>query len=287
MLNGKSSDWREINAGVPQGLILGPLFFLIYINDLPINLESKPKIFADDTSLFSIVIDQLLSCEALNRDLARISEWAYQWKMSFNPDPSKQAVEVYFSCRNTPANAPVISFNDNNVATSEHQKHLGLILDSKLSFDHHLAEKIRKANQGIGLINRLRRYVPRRSLLTIYKSFIRPHLYGDIIYDCPENATFVQRLESIQYNACLAITGCFRGTSQEKIYSELGLESLADRRFTRRMIFFYKIINNLAPSYLRDYLPARLTRLANTRTRNPIYPLNIRTERFRNTFFPY
>ena len=105
MLNGKTSEWKRINAGVPQGSILGPLFFLIYINDLPINLESKPKIFADDTSLFSLVLDQLLSLEVLNRDLARITEWARQWRMFFNPDPSKQAVEVYFSFRLTPANA--------------------------------------------------------------------------------------------------------------------------------------------------------------------------------------
>jgi len=198
--------------------------------------------------------------------------------MSFNPDPSKQAVEVYFSKRLLPANAPVLSFNNTDIRISESQKHLGLILDSKLSFSHHLDEKIKKANKGIGLINRLRKHVPRKSLLTLYKSYIRPHLdYGDIIYDHPGNSTFVRKLESIQYNACRAITGCFRGTSQEKLYSELGLESLADRRFGRRMIFFYKILNNLAPSYLRNYLPARLAAPNNLRTRNPIYPLNIRT----------
>ena len=163
MLNGKASEWKQINAGVPQGSILGPLFFLVYINDLPMNLESKPKIFADDTSLFSLVLDQLLSLEVLNRDLARITEWARQWKMFLNPDPSKQAVEVYFSCRLTPANAPEISFNNTNIPACEHQKHLGLILDSKLSFDRHLDEKIQKANKGIGLINRLRKHVPRRS----------------------------------------------------------------------------------------------------------------------------
>ena len=174
------------------------------------------------------------------------------------------------------------------VRTSECQKHLGLTLDSKLSFSHHLEEKIKKANKGIGLINRLRKHVPRKSLLTLYKSYIRPHLdYGDIIYDHPGNSTFVRKLESIQYNACLAITGCIRGTSQEKLYSELGLESLADRRYSRRMIFFYKILNNLAPSYLRNSLPARLAAPNNLRTRNPIYPLNIRTERFRNSFYPY
>ena len=113
-------------------------------------------------------------------------------------------MEVYFSRRHVPANAPPLSFNNINIETNEYQKHLGLTLDSKLSFSHHLDEKIRKANKGIGLINKLGKYVPRKSLLTLYKSYIRPHLdYGDIIYDHPGNATFVQKLESIQYNACL------------------------------------------------------------------------------------
>ena len=117
-------------------------------------------------------------------------------------------------------------------------------------------KKIVKTNRIIDIINRLRLFLPRDSLVTIYKSFGRPHLdYGDIIYDCPGNATFSEKLESIQYNACLAITGCFRGTSKEKLYDELGLESLKDRRFTRRMTFFYKIINDFAPQYLSDLLP--------------------------------
>ena len=94
------------------------------------------------------MLDQILSCRELNRDLARISDWAFQWKMSFNPDPSKQAVEVYFSRRHVPANAPPLSFNNINIETNEYQKHLGLTLDSKLSFRHHLDEKIRKANKG-------------------------------------------------------------------------------------------------------------------------------------------
>ena len=97
VLNGQTSDWMQVLAGVPQGSILGPLLFLIFINDLPDSLDSMVKIFADDTSLFSLVRDQRTSSDNLNRDLGRISEWANQWKMSFNPDPSKQAVEVYFS----------------------------------------------------------------------------------------------------------------------------------------------------------------------------------------------
>ena len=208
--------------------------------------------------------------------------------MSFNPAPSKQAVGIFFSRKIKVVNTPIITFNNINITDSESHKHLGLILDSKLSFDHHLREKINKANKGIGLINKFRIILHRNSLLNIYKTFVRPHLdYADIIYDYPGNVTFSQKLETIQYNACLAITGCFRGTSREKLYSELGLESLADRRFSRKLFYFYKIINGMAPNYLSKLLPARnLTRL-NLRSRFQIYPLETRTERFRNSFFPF
>ena len=286
-LNGHSSIWEKIKAGVPQGSILGPLLFLIFINDLPENLESVPKIFADDTSLFSLVLNQLESASKLNRDLRRISDWAFRWKMSFNPDPSKQAVGVYFSKKGVPEDAPVVSFNNSPIEFSVSHKHLGLTLDEKLTFDPHIKEKIQKAHKGIGRINRLRNLLPRHSLLTYFKAFIRPHLdCGDVIYDNPGNSPLSQKLESIQYNACLAITGCFRGTSREKLYSELGLESLADRRYSRRLFTFYKIVKGMAPQYLCDLLPPNRT-VGNPRSRLAIYPMQIRTERFRNSFFPF
>ena len=87
-LNGQTSFWTEVNAGVPQGSILGPLLFLIYINDLPDGLSSNVKLFADDTSLFSVVHDIHSSASDLNKDLKTINEWAFQWKMSFNLDPN-------------------------------------------------------------------------------------------------------------------------------------------------------------------------------------------------------
>ena len=87
----------EVNAGVPQGSVLGPLLFLIYINDLPDGLSSNVKLFADDTSLFSVVHDIHSSASDLNKDLKTINEWVFQWKMSFNPDPNKQAQEIIFT----------------------------------------------------------------------------------------------------------------------------------------------------------------------------------------------
>ena len=97
VLNGQTSSWRPILAGVPQGSILGPLFFLIYINDLSNELKSNAKLFADDTSLFTIVIDENESTNVLNNDLLLISKWALNWKMLFNLDTNKPAQEVLFS----------------------------------------------------------------------------------------------------------------------------------------------------------------------------------------------
>ena len=138
VLNGQASPWVSIEAGVPQGSILGPLLFLIYINDLFDDLSTTAKLFADDTSLFSIVQNVSTSASHLNNDLSKISNWAFQWKMSFNPDPSKQAQEVIFSRKIQKTCHPSIYFNNKSVKQVPSQKHLGLILDNKLNFQEHL-----------------------------------------------------------------------------------------------------------------------------------------------------
>ena len=94
---GKSSSWRNILASVPQGSILGPILFLIYINHFPDGIKSICKTFADETSLFSRVKDKNCSTVGLNNDLKIINNWTIQWKMLFNPDLNKQAVEIQFS----------------------------------------------------------------------------------------------------------------------------------------------------------------------------------------------
>ena len=96
----------HVLAGVLQGSILGPLFFLIYINELSKDISSTAKLFADDTSIFSVVNDINVSADQINKDLEKISTWAYQWKMSFNPDISKQAQEITFSKKNIDVSYP-------------------------------------------------------------------------------------------------------------------------------------------------------------------------------------
>ena len=184
VLNGQSSKWSSIKAGVSQGSILGPLFFLVYINHLPNGLLSNPKLFADDISIFTVVKDHLNSSNKLNDDLSKISQWAYQWKMSFNPDVTKQAQEVTFSRKKNISNHPAVFFNNLPINRKSTQKHLGLLLDEKLNFSEHINEKLKKVTKSINLLRKLNLTLPCSCLLIIYKSFIRPHLdYGDIVYD--------------------------------------------------------------------------------------------------------
>ena len=161
-----------------------------------------------------------------------------------------------------------------------------MLLDSKLDFDEHIKGVFDKTSKSIGLIRKLRNFLPRPSLLLIYKSFVRPHLdYGDIIYDKAFIGYFQKKLETIQYNVALVITGAIRGTSREKAYSELGLESLQDRRLYRKLCVFYKTSNNMSPKYLSDTIPST-TRRYSSRNENNIPLVRVNNIYFMNTFFP-
>ena len=141
VLNGQCSDWQNVFAGVPQGSILGPLFFLIYINDLPDGLITNAKLFADDTALFSIVQDSLQSASDLNNDLKKIHDWAVKWKMEFNPDFKKPAHEIIFSRRLDKDEHPEVSYKNNPIKQMPSVKHLGLVLDEKLTLNYIFKEK--------------------------------------------------------------------------------------------------------------------------------------------------
>ena len=136
VLNGQFSAWKKVNAAVPQGPILRTLLLLIYINDMPNGLQSIPRLFADDTSLFSTEQDITTRSASLNNDLTKIFEWAAQWKMNFNSDPSKQ--ELPFSRKTSSKPYPSLNFNDNPVHQVQLQKHLCLFLDQTLRFDEHI-----------------------------------------------------------------------------------------------------------------------------------------------------
>ena len=152
---------------MPQGSVLGPLFFLVYINDLVENMKCDVKMFADDISLFSVVEDERRSADELNADLDRVRLWAWQWKMQFNVNKTE---EVVFSCKKMKQFHPHLLLGNDEVETKSQHKHLEMQLDSELNFLSHIKEAIGKARRDIGMIRFLSKYVDRDVLYQIYKS---------------------------------------------------------------------------------------------------------------------
>ena len=155
-----------------------------------------------------------------------------------------------------------------------------------MSFEKHLETVLCKINKTIGLIRKLQNLLPRTALITLYKAFVRPHLdYGDIIYDQVHNASFHQKLESLQYNVCLAITGAIRGSYKEKLNQELGFESLQQRHWYRKLLSFYKVFKNESPRYLFNIIP--ISNPAYSTRNNVNIPLFKNNHNFfKNSFFP-
>ena len=183
---------------------------------------------------------------------------------------------------------PQLYFNDRKKPVKEtcKQKHLGMLLDFRLDFQEHWKSLVKKVNKTVALLPKFQNILPRSALLTIYKCFVRTHLdYGDIIYDEAFNNSFHQKIEYLQYNAGLAITGAIRGTSREKIYQELGLESLQQRRRYKKLCLFFKIYKNQCPKYLFDIIPQSNCQYR-TRNAQNIPHINVKHQFFKNSCFP-
>ena len=145
--------------------------------------------------MFSVAYDTQASANDLKKDLKIMNNWAFQWKMNFNPGPTKQAHEVIFNRKTKEIYHPLLVFNNTNVSQSSSQKHLGVILDSKLIFDEHLKMVSLKISKTLGLLRKLHNLLPRSALITIYKAFVRPYLdYSDILYDQVYNTLFYDKL---------------------------------------------------------------------------------------------
>ena len=205
--------------------------------------------------------------------------------MSFNSDHTEPVHEVVFSRKRSETRHPGFVINNAPVGHVPFQKHLGLMLDSKLDFNKRINTVLAKVNKMIALLNVL----PRHSLLTINKTFLRPHLdYSDVVYDKVFNESFHKKRESVQYNAAVAMKGAIRGTNTEKLYQKLGLESLQNRRKLRKLYLFYKIIHkDHTPPYLHNLSPTNFQRSCSLRATKNIPFFWVKHEPFKSSFFSF
>ena len=178
---GASSPWTSVKTGVPQGSILGPLLFLLYINDIVEDINSSIRLFADDTSLYVLVDDPIYAAEQLNLDLAKIHRWADKWLVTFNPGKSES---ILLSRKHNKPYHPPVLLNQTQIAEFNSHNHLGIIFSNDCTWHEHLELVKSKAWNQINIMRKLKFQLDRKSLQTIYFSCIRPLLeYADVMWN--------------------------------------------------------------------------------------------------------
>ena len=206
--------------------------------------------------------------------------------MQFNADKTE---EVIFSTKRARIAHPPLTLGTDEIKRENEHKHLGMILDSQLSFQSHIRAAILKARRGIGLIRYLSKYVSRNVLNLAYKLYVRPHLdYGDLLYhryDPEMRLCFTQKLEQTQYSAALTVSGAWRGTNRQRLYNELGWETLYSRRWYRRLCHFFNLKNKQFPEYLFNEIPAERQTCYSLRNQRMYSPCIGKTVPFSNTYF--
>ena len=285
VLPGAVSDWLFIRAGVPQGSILGPLLFLLYINDIVTDIGSNIRLFADDTSLFIVVDDPSDAANCLNTDLDKISRWAATWLVSFNPAKTES---LLISRKLNRPQHPALSMQNHQIIEVDHHKHLGVYLSNDCTWHHHINYIKEKAWFRVNTMRRLKFKLDRKSLEIIYTAFIRSLLeYSDVIWDnCAEYEK--NGLDKIQNEAARIATGATKLVPLNALSKEICWESLEQRRQNHRLTLFYKMFYNITPLYLSSLVPQSVSNLSqySLRNSNDLQTVNARSSQYYHSFLP-
>ena len=226
------SEWLNVTSGVPQGSVLGPLLFVIFINDLSKKIIKDTKLYADDTKVISINRSQD-DIKLLQEDINTLVKWSKEWLIKFNESKCKV---MYFGKQN-----PKHEYRMNNSLLSETtiEKDLGIYISNNLEWDHHINTAVGKANKKLGLIKNSFDYLDETALILLYKALVRPHLeYGASIWS-PYWKKDILKLESVQHRATKIES--LRGKTYEKRLRILDLPLLEERKRRGDLIQMYKI----------------------------------------------
>ena len=285
VINGYTSEFKLVEAGVPQGSILGPLLFLIYINDIVRELGCNVRLFADDTSLYIVVENPVTAANLLNNNLGRVHSWAGIWLVDFNA--SKTESMLLTRKRNRPIYPNLIMDNTILKEVVTH-KHLGLIFSQNCGWQAHIEDIVKKAWQRINIIRAFKFKLDRASLERMYISFVRPVLeYGGPIWDnCSKEDK--SKIESVQIEAMRIVTGATKLCSIAKLYDDTGWETLQRRRYRQKLLIFYKMLHGLGPAYLNNLVPPLVQQHSRYLLRNArnISTLQCNSNLFYNSFLP-
>jgi hypothetical protein len=250
---GVFSEWSDVISGVPQGSVLGPALFVVYINDLPEDIASIIYMYADDTKIFRRV-DCEVDRETLQRDLDTLSTWAEKWQLRFNVGKCK--IMHLGGVRNAGA-AYKMTAADGGVMTLEEtkeEKDLGVWVDNTCKPTNHVTHAVNKANQLLGLIRRTFTYLDGPLVKQLYTSLVRPHLeYANVVWH-PFFKKDIDQLERVQHRATRMIPG-FAQLSYEERLRRIDLQTLVYRRNGGDAIEVYKYLKGLYNTDCSEMLP--------------------------------
>ncbi len=252
VINGKCSSIMYNNSGVPQGSVLGPLMFLIYINDLVYDLKCQSYLFADDTSLFDSAENFYDSISRINDDLQTIRNWARKWKIKINAEKTEG---LLISRKGSNYATPYITLNGCHVNFVQSHKHVGIWLNTKLDWKTHINDLVSKANKRMGILRKFKYLLPRHVLNTCYLSFVRPVMeYGGSLF-ANQDKSDLESLDKIQMEAMHIVTGAKQLTSHDLIKKDTCWPELSIRRELQQVSMLHKVIHNKFPAYLLNDLP--------------------------------
>jgi hypothetical protein len=232
-----TSTWREVTSGVPQGSVLGPSLFLIYINDLPQVSLCDTKLFADDTKV-SNGISGPADCEQLQNDIDAKQDWSDKWQINFNTQKSK----IMHLGRKNPNHQYTLGANQ--LDTTKEEKDLGVTIDDDLQFTAHVNRITTKAAQMTGIIRRSFRNLNQESFTTLYKAKVRSTLeYASPVWS-PSTKKDARKLEAVQARAT-KILPTVRNLTYPQRLRRLGIPSLEYRRIRADMIQIWKLLHGV------------------------------------------
>jgi len=235
------SSWECVTSGVPQGSVLGPVLFVIFINDMPDLVESILRLFADDTKVGREMVSQA-DVAYLQKDLDTLSKWSADWLLPFNVNKCKL---MHIGTNNRMAEYSMIKDGQRSLITEvEEEKDLGVTLDNRLSFEKHIYGKVAKANQILGVIRRTFRYLDKEGFVTLYKTMVRPHIeYASSVWS-PYLVKHKRSIENVQRRATKMVSE-LRDLPYSDRLKQLGLPTLEYRRLRADMVQTYRLIHGL------------------------------------------